>query len=348
MGDVQKIVYVGLSGGVDSSVAAALLQQQGFYVVGVYMKNWTQAIAGNLCPWEDDLRSAKSVAVHLGIELKVFDLQVEYKQLVVDAMVQAYAAGLTPNPDILCNEEIKFALFYRLCRQAGADFIATGHYANLSDGRLGRAKDKKKDQTYFLYRMPVEAAAQVIFPLGGFTKVQVRLMAAKYHLPTAKRRESMGLCFVGKIPLKDFLGEFMELTPGLIVDEQGQELGQHYGAALYTIGQRHGLGVGGGTPYYVLAKDLATNRVIVTVKPAQLKRDYYDIADIIWWQTPELGKKYSVRIRHLGELLDCLLDQRLDGVWRINLLNGAHRGVAAGQHAVLYDGELVLGGGVIQ
>jgi tRNA-specific 2-thiouridylase len=343
----QKTVYVGLSGGVDSSVTAALLLEQGHHVVGAYMKNWTQDIAGNQCPWEDDLRSAKSVAAHLGIELKVFDLQEEYRQRVVDVMVQAYARGLTPNPDILCNEDIKFSLFYNLCRADGADFVATGHYARMLEGRLMQAIDKKKDQTYFLYRMPTQSARQVLFPLGEYEKTEVRGLAKKYGLPTANRRESMGLCFVGKVPLKDFLGEFMDLQAGPILDESGKELGIHHGAVLYTIGQRHGLGVGGGTPYYVLSKDLATNSIVVTADPSQLRRSYYDISDTVWWQEPESAKQYLVRIRHLGELLTCTLHEQADGVWRINLLAGAHRGVASGQHAVIYDGEAVLGGGVI-
>ncbi len=344
----SKIVYVGLSGGVDSSVAAALLMEQGYQVVGAYMKNWTRDIAGNPCPWEDDLRSAKSVAAHLGIDLRIFDLQTEYKGRVVDAMVRAYAAGLTPNPDILCNEEIKFSLFYDLCREDGADFVATGHYARLVNGQLTQASDKKKDQTYFLYRMPTQVAQRVLFPLGDYEKTGVRALATERSLPTATRRESMGLCFVGKIPLKDFLSEFMELAPGLIFDEAGNELGQHDGAALYTIGQRHGLRVGGGTPYYVLSKDLKANSIIVTTDPSQLKKHYYDIRDAIWWQKPDTTIEYQVRIRHLGELLSCKIEERGDGVWRILLAGGAHRGVAAGQHAVIYDGEAVLGGGVIQ
>ncbi len=348
MKNAQKTVFVGLSGGVDSSVSAALLVEQGYKVVGAYMKNWTQDIAGNPCPWEDDLRSAKSVAAHLGIELKIFDLQHQYRAQVVDAMVQAYAAGLTPNPDVLCNEEIKFSLFYNLCRDEGADFVATGHYARIVDGRLMQAVDSKKDQTYFLYRMPVKSAQHVLFPLGEYEKPQVRELARERNLPTATRQESMGLCFVGKIPLKDFLGEFMELTPGPIVNESGQEIGQHDGAALYTVGQRHGLGVGGGTPYYVLSKDLKTNIVMVTTNPNQLRCDHYNIGDTTWWQQPKVDSIYQVRIRHLGELLECKLELQADGVWRIQLVHGTHRGVAAGQHAVVYNGDSVLGGGVIQ
>lgn len=343
----KKTVYVGLSGGVDSSVTAWLLKQAGYRVVGAYMKNWTRDIAGNQCPWEDDLRSAKSVAAHLDIELKVFDLQTEYKARVVDVMVAAYQAGLTPNPDVLCNEEIKFKLFYDLCRAEGADYVATGHYAQMKDGRLYQAVDPTKDQTYFLYRLPPASAKRVLFPLGKLRKTEVREIAREANLPTATRRESMGLCFVGKVPLKDFLGEFLDLRPGDILSEDGRVLGQHDGVQLFTVGQRHGLGVGGGQPYYVLRKDLVTNTVTVTTDPSQLRRAHYDITDAVWWEKPVASLEYQVRVRHLGELLACQLTSGPDGSWRITLQGGAHRGVAAGQHAVLYDGSLVLGGGIL-
>lgn len=327
-------------------MAALLLKRAGYTVVGAYMKNWTRDIAGNRCPWEDDLRSAKSVAAHLDIELKVFDLQEEYKQHVVDVMVEAYQRGLTPNPDVLCNQDIKFRLFYDLCRADGADMVATGHYAHLQDGRLMQAVDANKDQTYFLYRMPQDAARHGLFPVGELHKPQVREMAREAGLPTAQRPDSMGLCFVGKIPLKDFLEEFSELHPGEVVDEKGRVLGTHDGVELFTIGQRHGLGIGGGTPYYVLCKDLQTRKVVVTTDPTILQRDHYMIAEAVWWHEPEPGKVYQVRIRHLGELLQCTLTQEGQH-WRIQLTDGVHRGVAAGQHAVLYDGDSVLGGGVI-
>lgn len=346
----QSCVYVGLSGGVDSSVSAALLKRQGHHVVGVYMKNWTRDIAGNQCPWEDDLKSAKSVAAHLDIELKVYDLQEQYRAQVVDVMVQAYKEGLTPNPDVLCNETIKFQLFYDLCRADGADYVATGHYARMTRDEAGRARlttavDSRKDQTYFLYRMPTQAAERIVFPLGGFHKPQVRELAAEFGLPTAKRRDSMGLCFVGNIPLKDFLGEFLTLHPGDIVHEDGRVLGRHDGVELFTIGQRHGLGIGGGQPFYVLTKDMHGHTVTVTTNPSQLERDYYIVRDLIWWAVPE-ETSYMVRIRHLGELLPCRLSQEAHGRWHIQL-EGKHRGVAEGQHAVIYDGDQVLGGGVL-
>ena len=344
MTNSSQTVYVGLSGGVDSSVAAALLQQQGYHVVGAYMKNWTRDIAGHRCPWEDDLKSAKSVAAHLGIELKVYDLQAEYRTAVVDAMIAAYQAGETPNPDVLCNELIKFQLFYDLCLADGADLVATGHYARMHQARLTMAVDVRKDQTYFLYRLPAMAAGRVLFPIGEYTKPRVRELAAEFGLPTARRKDSMGLCFVGRVPLKDFLSEFMELHPGAILDTFGRVLGRHDGVELFTIGQRHGLGVGGGEPFYVLTKNIATAEVVVTTDPSVLQRDAYSIDRCRWWEEPTQSSEYVVRIRHLGELLPCRLEPLDEHRWRVQL-EGLHRGVAVGQHAVIYRDGLVVGGG---
>lgn len=346
MNNSLHTVYVGLSGGVDSSVAAALLKQQGYHVVGAYMKNWTRDIAGHTCPWEDDLKSAKSVAAHLGIELKVYDLQLEYRAAVVDAMVAAYQSGETPNPDVLCNELIKFQLFFDLCMADGADYVATGHYARIDGGVLKMAVDDRKDQTYFLYRLPEAAAHRVLFPIGDYHKPAVREMATELGLPTARRKDSMGLCFVGRVPLKDFLSEFMELHPGAILDADDRVIGQHEGVELFTIGQRHGLGIGGGSPYYVLSKDIPSATVRVTTDPSVLERDHYTIDRCRWWTQPDEVTEYHVRIRHLGELLPCRLQDLGDGSWRIQLA-GNHRGVAIGQHAVVYLGETVIGGGAL-
>lgn len=235
-------VYVGMSGGVDSSLTAAVLLEQGYDVTGVYMKNWTQDLPGMRCPWADDLADAKRVAVQLGIDFKVFDFEAEYKHKVVDYMIDEYKAGRTPNPDIMCNQEVKFKLFLETALEDGADMIATGHYGRVEDGVLKQAEDKNKDQTYFLYRVTGEALSKTLFPLGEFTKPRVREMAKERALYTAGKKDSQGICFVGKVGIRDFLSQYVEQTPGTIIDTAtGKVLAHHDGAIFYTLGQRHGL-----------------------------------------------------------------------------------------------------------
>ncbi len=235
-------IYVGMSGGVDSSVTAALLVEQGYKVTGVYMKNWSQDLPGMKCPWAEDLADAKRVAVQLGIDFKVFDFEKEYKQNVVDYMIEEYSLGRTPNPDIMCNQEVKFKLFLDAALADGADMIATGHYARTEDGKLLRAVDENKDQTYFLCRVTHNALAKTLFPLGGYTKAEVRDMAKARGLWTASKKESMGVCFVGSVGMREFLSQYVTTHPGDIIDKAtGNVLGRHDGAIFYTLGQRHGL-----------------------------------------------------------------------------------------------------------
>ncbi|MEO7617492.1 MAG: tRNA 2-thiouridine(34) synthase MnmA, partial [Candidatus Saccharibacteria bacterium] len=215
---MMKTVYIGMSGGVDSSVAAALLKQQGYFVVGVYMKNWTADIAGVACPWKQDLADARAVASVLDIPFKIFDFQAEYRHKVVDAMVAEYQAGRTPNPDILCNQEIKFKLFLETALADGADMVATGHYAAIVDGNLTIPHDEDKDQTYFLYRMPFASLSKTLFPLGSLTKPQVRAKADELGLPTATKPDSQGICFVGEVGIKAFLQQYIQTEPGNIID----------------------------------------------------------------------------------------------------------------------------------
>ena len=339
-----------MSGGVDSSVAALLLMQQGYRVVGVYMKNWTKDLPGVPCPWQDDFTDAKRVAVRLGIDFKVFDFQKQYHQKVVDQMIQQYKLGLTPNPDITCNQEIKFGLFLETALEDGADFIATGHYARIKDGMLLKAKDQNKDQTYFLYRVTNKALQKTIFPLGDLTKPQVRELAQKHGLVTADKKESMGICFVGKVGIKDFLSQYVKTKPGKIIDQKGRVVGEHEGAIFYTIGQRHGLNVGGGLPYYVIGKDMSKNEVYVTtdLQDEKLWSDKIKFASTHWINAKPLqGGSLYVRTRHLGKLIQVKKLDLLSNLSGEAQLNEDVRALTPGQSAVFYSGSEVLGGGIL-
>jgi tRNA-uridine 2-sulfurtransferase len=385
-------VYVGMSGGVDSSLTAALLVEQGYDVTGVYMKNWTQDLPGMRCPWADDLADAKRVAVQLGIDFKVFDFEKEYRHKVVDYMIEEYKLGRTPNPDIMCNQEVKFRLFLDAALEDGADMIATGHYARVahvsspltlasSRGRstgdgvspwrsarsfgdipsnkpeqavrqsyasLLKATDTNKDQTYFLYRVTGEALAKTLFPLGEFTKPQVREMAQARGLFTAGKKDSQGICFVGKIGIREFLSQYVQQQPGEIIDKQtGKSVGHHDGAIFYTLGQRHGLDIGGGFPYYVIGKDMEKNEVYVTtdLNDAALWKHDITLQSAHWInETPQAGD-YQIRIRHRAPLEQATLTYD-DGGVKLQLKND-QRAIAAGQSVVIYDGEICLGGGII-
>ncbi|MDB5164683.1 MAG: tRNA (5-methylaminomethyl-2-thiouridylate)-methyltransferase [Candidatus Saccharibacteria bacterium] len=342
---MSKKVYVGMSGGVDSSVTAALLKEQGYAVTGVYMKNWSQDLPGFTCPWKEDYQDAKRVAVQLGIDFKMYDFETEYRHKVVDYMVAEYQAGRTPNPDIMCNQEVKFKLFLETALEDGADLIATGHYARVKDGQLFTGLDSNKDQSYFLYRVTENALKHSLMPIGELEKPEVRRIAKKLGLATAEKKDSQGICFVGKVGIKEFL--LAELGPqphGPIVDQAGKTIGEHDGALFYTIGQRHGLDVGGGLPYYVARKDMKTNTVYVTTNldDANLWHKEVELENVHWINVePEKGKQYQVRLRYRGPLVDCeLRGNKL-------MLKDEQRGLAAGQSAVLYDGDRVLGGGII-
>lgn len=338
-------VYVGMSGGVDSSLTVALLKEQGHEVTGVYMKNWTEDLPGMRCPWADDLADAKRVAVHLGIRFKVYDFEAEYKHKVVDYMVAEYQAGRTPNPDIMCNQEVKFKLFLETALADGADMIATGHYARTKDGQLLRAVDDNKDQTYFLYRVTKGALAKTLFPLGELTKPEVRRMAEERELVTAGKRDSQGICFVGSIGIKEFLSQYVHTESGEVIDrDSGETIGEHEGAIYYTLGQRHGLSLGGGLPYYVVGKDMTENVVYVSRNLADesMWRKELTLSDVHWINEPlEDHEAIRVRLRHRGGLLSA----RMQGAKL--MLDEPERAVAAGQSAVIYRGDVVLGGGIV-
>jgi tRNA-specific 2-thiouridylase len=371
-----------------------LLKQQGYQVTGVYMKNWTTDLPGFTCPWADDLADAKRVAVQLDIPFKVFDFQKEYKQQVVDYMIAEYQAGRTPNPDIMCNQEIKFDLFLKTALRDGADMIATGHYARINVSRRSPSSDassspfsspparaselrsfspgldivedrkgderrqpsllagldKNKDQSYFLYRVTAEALSKTLLPVGELTKPQVRDQARKLGLATAEKKDSQGICFVGKIGIKDFLQNYVQATPGDIIDKRtGKVMGQHDGAIYYTIGQRHGLNVGGGLPFYVVGKDMEKNIVYITtdLNDENLWRSDLTLGNLHWInETPTVGKSYEARTRYRSALVWCRVQSLQDGEMQLSLTD-PERALTAGQSAVLYDGDRVVGGGIV-
>ncbi|MBW3569215.1 tRNA 2-thiouridine(34) synthase MnmA [Candidatus Parcubacteria bacterium] len=365
-----------MSGGVDSSVTAALLKEQGYSVTGVYMKNWTEDIAGFECPWTEDYRDAKCVATKLGIDFKVFDFQKEYRQKVVDYMIDEYKAGRTPNPDIMCNQEVKFKLFLNTALEQGADMIATGHYAQVvrvknQESRVKQenvrgltfhselhvAADKNKDQTYFLARVTGEALSKTLFPIGEFdSKEEVRELAKKFGLPTAEKKDSQGICFVGQVGIKEFLSHYIKAEPGPIINHslssEGETIGEHEGAIFYTIGQRHGLNLGGGLPYYVTRKDMSNNTVYVTtdLSDKELWSKEIQLGDLHWIDNieneerrmkNEKAEKLRARLRYRGPLIDCeLKGNKLT-------LKDEQRAIASGQSAVFYAGDQCLGGGII-
>lgn len=347
----EKTVFVGMSGGVDSSVTVALLKKQGYNVVGVYMKNWTKNLPGFECPWKEDFQDAKRVAVQLGIDFKVFDFEKQYKQKVVDYMIDAFKQGLTPNPDVMCNQEVKFKLFLDTALEDGADMIATGHYAKIENGKLLRAKDENKDQTYFLYRVTEDALKKTLFPLGGYTKTEVRELAKKFGLATADKKESMGICFVGKVGIKEFLSQYVKTKPGDIFNVSHSKkikVGEHDGAVFYTIGQRHGLNVGGGLPYYVVGKDMKKNEVYVTtdISDKNLWTDELKLSNIHWINNEPILNTLSIRTRHRAPLINCEITRKTKKTLSVKLSEEI-RAITPGQSAVLYDGNQCLGGGVI-
>ena len=336
-------VFLGMSGGVDSAVSAYLLREAGHEVVGVYMKNWSKNLPGMKCPWAEDLADAKRTAVKLGLDFRVFDFENEYKQKVVDYMIAEYKKGNTPNPDIMCNQEIKFKLFAETAFEQGAEMIATGHYARTDGKNLLRAVDDNKDQTYFLYRISADVIPKVIFPVGEMNKPDVKALAEKVGLSVAHKSESMGVCFVGEANMKDFLGEFVETKPGEIREIESEKvLGYHDGAIFYTLGQRHGLGLKTGLPYYVVRKDMNKNIVYVSqnLNSLSLWKKEIELKDIIIRGEYDLSK-LQARIRHRAPLVNA----KLEGDKLV--FADEQKSLTPGQSVVLYSGDVCIGGGII-
>jgi tRNA-uridine 2-sulfurtransferase len=389
----MKRVVVGLSGGVDSSVTAYLLQQQGYEVIGMFMKNWhdDSVTISNECPWLDDSNDAMIVAQHLGIPFQAIDLSAEYKSRIVDYMFREYQQGRTPNPDVLCNREIKFDIFLNTALKLGADYVATGHYARREaiqkDGktiyRLLSGKDPNKDQSYFLCQLTQEQLSKALFPIGELLKPEVREIAKKAGLVTAEKKDSQGLCFVGKVHLPEFLqqrlepkkGKVVELpadalafkngfadddlealtTPYVLEPSQGKIVGEHNGAHYYTIGQRKGLNLGGHADrLFVIGTDTNSNTIYTGLgddHPGLYRRGLFIASADAHWIREDLrlkigeSKTFEARIRYRQKLEKCTLHQRKNGLYII--FDRPQRGITPGQFAAWYNGEELIGSGVI-
>lgn len=352
-------VFVGMSGGVDSALAAALLVEQGYDVRGIYMRNWSRDLPGYACPWADDLADAERVAYTLGIGLDVWDCEQEYQTTVVDYLVGAYSQGYTPNPDVMCNQTIKFGTFAERAFDEGADLIATGHYARVLGTpdmhglcQLHRSANEHKDQTYFLWRVPAQAFARTLFPIGHIaTKDEVRAMCAERGLGIENKPDSDGICFVGPVGLRTFLLDTLERRAGDVVEwETGKVLGRHDGAFLFTVGQRRGLDLGGGPARYVVETDTQHNIVYVSsdrMCPGLWTRELR-LSDVCWIAgEPPASGEYCVRTRHTGALRQARVETCKDGDVRV-VFTEPLRTVAPGQSAVVYDGTRCLGGGIVQ
>ncbi len=300
----MKKVFVGLSGGVDSAVSAALLKRDGYDVTGVFIKIWQPEFTE--CTWREDRLDAMRVAAHLKIPFREIDLSDEYKNEVVQDMISAYQSGNTPNPDVLCNEKIKFGHFLKYALENGADFVATGHYAisgiieATGAYQLLRGNDQNKDQSYFLYRLGQHELAHAIFPVGSYTKSRVREMAKEFSLPVAEKSDSQGLCFVGPVSIPEFLSRYITLTRGVVLDEAGNCIGEHDGAALFTIGQRHGfrLTTPVQTPLYVTSVRIAENEIIVSENPNAAALMQMELSNIHWINDSQEGKEILVQSRY--------------------------------------------------
>ncbi len=344
----MKTVFVGLSGGVDSAVSAALLKERGFNVVGAFIKIWRPEFTE--CTWKEDRQDAMRVAAAVGIPFREVDLSEEYKKEVVDSMVRDYAQGITPNPDVLCNKSIKFGSFFRWAMDNGADMIATGHYARIVENNgvfeLHRGRDTSKDQSYFLHQLKGTDLSRVLFPVGDLEKSEVRRRAGHFDLPVATRPDSQGLCFVGDITLSEFLGRFIPLTKGGVVDRDGSMVGEHEGAALYTIGQRHGFTIfKSGSPYYVTRIDLSTNTVHVSHQREDGAVSEVRVDDMHWIGESQLA---SVGVLAQTRYRETPVSVSLTHTQGSMIVKFKTPHIAApGQSIVLYDGDHCLGGGTI-
>ncbi len=377
----KKKVLVGMSGGVDSSVSAALLLEQGYEVVGAFMKNWTET-----CDWKSERQDAARVAAKLGIPFLTFDFEDEYRGQVVENMFKEFEAGRTPNPDVMCNKYIKFNLFIKEADRLECDYVATGHYARLChlDRGVGRCEiprlakrlardDKKeschldrgasraerslsickgfdtnKDQSYFLWAVDPKVLPRILFPIGEMKKPDVRKKAQELELDIADKKDSTGICFVGEVDIQEFLKTRIPEDPGDVVTVDGEVIGKHNGINFYTIGQRHGLNIGGGTPYYVVEKRPETKELVVSSNfhPALFKKELVAI-NLNWFEKPTAPHKCSARIRYRQESQPCTISKIEKNRVEV-IFDKEQRAVTPGQSIVFYNEDKMIGGGIIE
>jgi len=383
--DRQKTVFVGVSGGVDSSVSAGLLKDQGYNVVGVFIRTWTPDFIN--CTWRDERRDAMRVCAHLGIPYLECDAEETYKKGVADYMIEEYKKGNTPNPDVMCNREVKFGVFWNFAKKHGADFIATGHYAvscllrnnssfqspltlfsaKAKNGTpppvafqglllLRRSPDESKDQSYFLWTLKQEDLSHILFPVGHLKKTEVRVLAKKYKLPNATKKDSQGVCFLGPLDMKDFLKHYIKPERGDVLDELGSVIGYHDGSVFFTLGERHGFTITkhsvNNEPLYVVAKDIKNNTITVSARSCLAetipRQDLggHKLKNTNWISVlPKLSKEYTVQIRYHGEQILCHVEITEESF--ANIMFKTPILVSSGQSIVVYDKDICLGGGVV-
>ncbi|WP_018150440.1 tRNA 2-thiouridine(34) synthase MnmA [Leeia oryzae] len=354
----QQKIIVGMSGGVDSSVTAWVLKQQGHEVHGIFMQNWEDDNDDEYCSIKEDSRDAIAVADVVGIDIDLVNFAKEYKDRVFAYFLKEYEAGRTPNPDVLCNAEIKFKAFLDHAIEQGADYIATGHYAQIVHeadvSRLLKGVDPSKDQSYFLYRLQQHQLRRALMPLGGMHKTEVRKIAAEIGLPNATKKDSTGICFIGERPFRDFLNRYLPKTPGPMKTPEGRKVGEHMGLMYYTLGQRKGLGIGGdktgdGTPWFVAAKDLEENTLIVVQghdHPLLLSHEL-TAGDLSWTVAPPaVGEPLTAKTRYRQQDAACKIVSMENGTMKVKF-EQAQWAVTPGQSIVMYRGDECIGGGII-
>jgi len=350
----KQTVFVGLSGGVDSSVTAALLLDAGYEVVGVFIKVWHPDFL--VCNWESERVDAMRVAAHLGIPFLTCDAEESYKTTVADYFIDSYRHGLTPNPDVLCNKEVKFGTFLSFAQAQGADFIATGHYARVTHDsgipKLLRGVDATKDQSYFLWSLTLEQLSHTLFPIGQLEKRDVRKLATAYQLPTASKRDSQGVCFLGHIDIPQFLSHYITLTSGQVLARDGTVIGTHKGAFVYTVGQRHGFTITNsnyiGQVLYVVEKNVSVNTLIVDTKyPEIASGNVIHLRNVVVREPLQIGDQLTAQTRYRQAPFAVRIEKQsnVSLVCRVMAISEAP---AMGQSCVLYQDQICLGGGIIE